>query len=342
MIRRPPRSTLFPYTTLFRSHAYRIDSIRLTRAGQEPVPGANGPLPATVIEPPRDTPEGSQAGTAMQLALLSSDPLPWLGNVDPGDDTTADRVNELAGTVCELGSLPKGAEGQALWGVDMGRRNIARWTGRSRGARQWSFIGHAELSALGMQQLAPSLQAELGLEVAPQGVETLAGLRALCAGTQVEVGGFANVPATPLGLPEGALIFPHLMRRGIISGSLPTEIRLDQPVVDPVATFWSMGKAWRMLSHLLNIARFARRGPIPSVGVGPRQRPTMSATSQSLLVSVCAMPVRSIRLAWRHLRRFLGGRRNFHLMLQRHAPRLVLTLVCWEEAVPASEEKRGY
>src|SRR3712207_8330044 len=24
MIRRPPRSTLFPYTTLFRSHAYRI------------------------------------------------------------------------------------------------------------------------------------------------------------------------------------------------------------------------------------------------------------------------------------------------------------------------------
>src|SRR3712207_8990835 len=28
MIRRPPRSTLFPYTTLFRSRAHRIDQIR--------------------------------------------------------------------------------------------------------------------------------------------------------------------------------------------------------------------------------------------------------------------------------------------------------------------------
>src|SRR2546427_4212747 len=30
MIRRPPRSTLFPYTTLFRSHAY--DELRATQA----------------------------------------------------------------------------------------------------------------------------------------------------------------------------------------------------------------------------------------------------------------------------------------------------------------------
>src|SRR5258708_9626670 len=26
MIRRPPRSTLFPYTTLFRSHAFRVEA----------------------------------------------------------------------------------------------------------------------------------------------------------------------------------------------------------------------------------------------------------------------------------------------------------------------------
>src|SRR2546427_3084408 len=31
MIRRPPRSTLFPYTTLFRSHAAPGDQIRLGR-----------------------------------------------------------------------------------------------------------------------------------------------------------------------------------------------------------------------------------------------------------------------------------------------------------------------
>src|ERR1043165_3729859 len=33
MIRRPPRSTLFPYTTLFRSSALRAAGVRFTRAG---------------------------------------------------------------------------------------------------------------------------------------------------------------------------------------------------------------------------------------------------------------------------------------------------------------------
>src|SRR5260370_18563869 len=34
MIRRPPRSTLFPYTTLFRSAARRLPAIRNGRQGQ--------------------------------------------------------------------------------------------------------------------------------------------------------------------------------------------------------------------------------------------------------------------------------------------------------------------
>src|SRR5437016_8639085 len=33
MIRRPPRSTLFPYTTLFRSHAQHIDPADIPRFG---------------------------------------------------------------------------------------------------------------------------------------------------------------------------------------------------------------------------------------------------------------------------------------------------------------------
>src|SRR5258707_10818012 len=33
MIRRPPRSTLFPYTTLFRSKGIRTDEYQQTRAG---------------------------------------------------------------------------------------------------------------------------------------------------------------------------------------------------------------------------------------------------------------------------------------------------------------------
>src|SRR2546422_3402994 len=48
MIRRPPRSTLFPYTTLFRSHQLAADSradARLRRGRihlQEGVPGVSG------------------------------------------------------------------------------------------------------------------------------------------------------------------------------------------------------------------------------------------------------------------------------------------------------------
>src|SRR2546422_3119833 len=39
MIRRPPRSTLFPYTTLFRSHPQRVMQQPLCLAGIEVVPG---------------------------------------------------------------------------------------------------------------------------------------------------------------------------------------------------------------------------------------------------------------------------------------------------------------
>src|SRR3712207_7321906 len=39
MIRRPPRSTLFPYTTLFRSvREQRVDALRDRRAGEAGVP----------------------------------------------------------------------------------------------------------------------------------------------------------------------------------------------------------------------------------------------------------------------------------------------------------------
>src|SRR2546426_6866484 len=42
MIRRPPRSTLFPYTTLFRSHARRVG---LGGAQHDPVDGGEGAVP---------------------------------------------------------------------------------------------------------------------------------------------------------------------------------------------------------------------------------------------------------------------------------------------------------
>src|SRR4051812_49930610 len=43
MIRRPPRSTLFPYTTLFRSGVHGDRAERVQRPGDVPLPG--GPSP---------------------------------------------------------------------------------------------------------------------------------------------------------------------------------------------------------------------------------------------------------------------------------------------------------
>src|SRR5687767_15328186 len=42
MIRRPPRSTLFPYTTLFRSQAERRQVVPARVLGAQPHEGANG------------------------------------------------------------------------------------------------------------------------------------------------------------------------------------------------------------------------------------------------------------------------------------------------------------
>src|SRR5688572_32566205 len=64
MIRRPPRSTLFPYTTLFRSHGFRpvakpnyaasacgnnASSLVLVRVDYEPLPGSFGQLTSTTL-----------------------------------------------------------------------------------------------------------------------------------------------------------------------------------------------------------------------------------------------------------------------------------------------------
>src|SRR3712207_7819275 len=60
MIRRPPRSTLFPYTTLFRSRG-----LRDRRGGRLPrrLPGLrHGPLPRA--PPPAEDPRGAPAARA--------------------------------------------------------------------------------------------------------------------------------------------------------------------------------------------------------------------------------------------------------------------------------------
>src|SRR2546422_2799423 len=50
MIRRPPRSTLFPYTTLFRSRVVVPFGANGTKPAPRPVSGVNGPLGAVRSE----------------------------------------------------------------------------------------------------------------------------------------------------------------------------------------------------------------------------------------------------------------------------------------------------
>src|SRR3712207_7784728 len=56
MIRRPPRSTLFPYTTLFRSHLHGHADNELSFARVFRVPNA-GPSPERAAEHPDDRPD---------------------------------------------------------------------------------------------------------------------------------------------------------------------------------------------------------------------------------------------------------------------------------------------
>src|SRR2546421_6646485 len=49
MIRRPPRSTLFPYTTLFRSMMYELDAIAAAVIGGASLSGGIGRITGTVI-----------------------------------------------------------------------------------------------------------------------------------------------------------------------------------------------------------------------------------------------------------------------------------------------------
>src|SRR3712207_8561559 len=64
MIRRPPRSTLFPYTTLFRSHAVRSVPVRLPDADRF----ARGDLPLDLH------PDGAEARVGDRRAARGAGP----------------------------------------------------------------------------------------------------------------------------------------------------------------------------------------------------------------------------------------------------------------------------
>src|SRR5256885_13789395 len=71
MIRRPPRSTLFPYTTLFRSGLSACGQFNGARAGRPAAPS----IPAQVLAQEVD----EHAGLARQVAAVGKDHADGLG-----------------------------------------------------------------------------------------------------------------------------------------------------------------------------------------------------------------------------------------------------------------------
>src|SRR3712207_7209821 len=67
MIRRPPRSTLFPYTTLFRSHRRRARTRNKRRAAAVAVPQQAGGEARQKRGDPLHEPEGAEARGAQML-----------------------------------------------------------------------------------------------------------------------------------------------------------------------------------------------------------------------------------------------------------------------------------
>src|SRR2546426_2291250 len=69
MIRRPPRSTLFPYTTLFRSGLYHGEGLR---SGSDPPLESTGWTVAVPGQPGKDVPVGTRKADRKSTRLNSS------------------------------------------------------------------------------------------------------------------------------------------------------------------------------------------------------------------------------------------------------------------------------
>src|SRR3712207_5517675 len=122
MIRRPPRSTLFPYTTLFRSRVGHLDGV-LTRDEAHPAAAGDVPdrLPAAVVDVGH-VPAGRIAvrlgDAGGDLGAVPRDEVPGAGSVAgdvhpgahlhaelpgrPGRDAGAAGTEELSGTGTEV------------------------------------------------------------------------------------------------------------------------------------------------------------------------------------------------------------------------------------------------
>src|SRR3712207_9493194 len=96
MIRRPPRSTLFPYTTLFRSIAEQTNLLALNAAIEAARAGEQGRGFAVVAEEVRKLAEESQEAAASIAALvdeIQAENVQAVGVVEVGRPHTLGRAS---------------------------------------------------------------------------------------------------------------------------------------------------------------------------------------------------------------------------------------------------------
>src|SRR2546430_11812463 len=93
MIRRPPRSTLFPYTTLFRSPAQVVEAEDLVLVGVEGASGTHDLRPPAVARSEEHTSElQSQSNLVCRLLLEKKIKRKQPGTVDIREDPHSDRA----------------------------------------------------------------------------------------------------------------------------------------------------------------------------------------------------------------------------------------------------------
>lgn len=224
-------------------YGYEITEILLERVGGQA--GSNvshtsvsGLLPASVIAA-TDAQEGqADAGRALRFALMSNDPVPWVGNLSEGSTTGTHVIDKIVTDLCEPAPRPR----DMLFGVDMAQRSEEIWSARSRGPIPNSFKGTTSLPQERLRGFEAGLESVIGVALPDDGALDLTALRSALAGTAFSVQPMQRVDRQPgifPAFPQGGLILPAILKEDEPFTSLPIQMDLAGQVLDPVLTLLS-------------------------------------------------------------------------------------------------------
>src|SRR2546427_1421106 len=147
MIRRPPRSTLFPYTTLFRSHSSRVAQARL-------IPNASQPAVGGVSRRPRvNARYQSAARIAYSVRCAPLRTSPWMAARSPGDAQGRSQWSRGRRSSPVCAALPVSVERSMMTPIQS--TGGSQWAGRIACYHTEHGQGGLELSPQGLNFLRP-------------------------------------------------------------------------------------------------------------------------------------------------------------------------------------------